>query len=185
MPIADRGQVCFGPNKYINLWHIPSTPNRRLVKKKVKCTLVQAMRLCIGRTAHRGSRGIALLCHDHGTRRGWGVSITPGPLFTSGKTRYPLYRSLGGPQGRSGQVRKISPPPGFDPRTFQPVASRCTDYATQPKQTFESHRYISPWYISCTPNRRLSHIDISIPDTFLVLQTDVWVTSLYQSLTHS
>jgi hypothetical protein len=30
-----------------------------------------------------------------------------------GKTRYPLYRRLGGPQGRSGQVRKISPPPGF------------------------------------------------------------------------
>jgi len=28
-----------------------------------------------------------------------------------------LYRRLGGPQGRSGQVRKISPPLGFDPRT--------------------------------------------------------------------
>ena len=45
------------------------------------------------------------------------------------KTRYPLYRRLGGPQGRSGRVRKISPPPGFDPRTVQPVASRNTDYA--------------------------------------------------------
>ena len=44
-----------------------------------------------------------------------------------GKTRYPLYRRLGGPQGRSGRVRKISPPPGFDPRTDQPVASRYTD----------------------------------------------------------
>ena len=46
-----------------------------------------------------------------------------------GKTRYPLYRRLGGPQGRSGPVRKISPPPGFDPRTVQPVASRYTDWA--------------------------------------------------------
>jgi hypothetical protein len=45
------------------------------------------------------------------------------------KTRYPLYRRLGGPQGRSGQVLKISPSPGFDPRTVQPVASRYTDYA--------------------------------------------------------
>ena len=45
------------------------------------------------------------------------------------KTRYPLYRSLGGPQGRSGLVRKISPAPGFDPRIDQPVASRCTDWA--------------------------------------------------------
>ena len=37
---------------------------------KVKVTLVQALRLCTGRTAQRGSRGIALLFHDHGTRRG-------------------------------------------------------------------------------------------------------------------
>ena len=46
-----------------------------------------------------------------------------------GKTRYPLYTRLGRPQGRSGRVRKISPPPqlGFDPRTVQPVASRYTD----------------------------------------------------------
>jgi hypothetical protein len=30
------------------------------VKVKVKCTLVQALRLCTGRTTHRGSRGLAL-----------------------------------------------------------------------------------------------------------------------------
>jgi hypothetical protein len=41
-----------------------------------------------------------------------------------GKTRYPFYRRLGGPQDRSGRVRKISPPPGFDPRTVQPVSIR-------------------------------------------------------------
>jgi hypothetical protein len=35
--------------------------------KKVKVTLVQALRLCTGRTAHRGSRGIALPFNDHGT----------------------------------------------------------------------------------------------------------------------
>jgi hypothetical protein len=46
-----------------------------------------------------------------------------------GNTRYPLYRRLGGPQGRSGRVRKISSPPGFDPRNFHPVASRYTDSA--------------------------------------------------------
>ena len=32
-----------------------------LEKVKVKCTLVQALRFCTGHTAHRGSRGIALL----------------------------------------------------------------------------------------------------------------------------
>jgi hypothetical protein len=45
-------------------------------------------------------------------------------------TLYPLYRRLGSPQGRSGRVLKISPPPEFDPRTVQLVASRCTDYAS-------------------------------------------------------
>ena len=39
-----------------------------------------------------------------------------------GMTRYPLYRRLGGPQGRCGRVRRISPPPGFDPRTVQRIA---------------------------------------------------------------
>jgi hypothetical protein len=60
-----------------------------------------------------------------------GSASRPGRSLPPGKTRYPLYRRLGGPQGRSGQVRKISPPPVFDPRTFQPVASRYTYYATR------------------------------------------------------
>jgi len=37
---------------------------------EVKCILVQAMKLCTGRMAHRGSRGIALPIHDHSTRSG-------------------------------------------------------------------------------------------------------------------
>jgi hypothetical protein len=44
-------------------------------------------------------------------------------------TRYESYRRPGGPQGLSGRLRKISPPPGFDPQTVQPVASRYTDWA--------------------------------------------------------
>jgi hypothetical protein len=52
--------------------------------------------------------------------------------LSSGKTRYPLYRRLGGFQGRSGRVRKISPPPGFDPQTVQPVVSRYTGSAIRP-----------------------------------------------------
>jgi len=40
-----------------------------------------------------------------------------------GRTRYPLYRRLGGPQGWSGQVWKILPPPGLDLQTVQPVQS--------------------------------------------------------------
>ena len=43
---------------------------------------------------------------------GW---LTPRPgRFTFGKeTRYPSYGKLGGPQGRSGRVRKISPSTEF------------------------------------------------------------------------
>jgi hypothetical protein len=49
---------------------------------------------------------------------------TPRPdRFSSGEdTRYPSYNRLGGTQGRSGRIRKISPPPGVDPRTVQPIA---------------------------------------------------------------
>jgi len=35
----------------------------------VKCTVVQALRLCTGCTAHRGSRSIALLFLNYSTRR--------------------------------------------------------------------------------------------------------------------
>jgi hypothetical protein len=133
------------PDLSFKCWFFPSTecdffhpqaasdPQPLLYKKNVKCTLVQALRLCTGCTARRGSRGIALLLHDHGTRRGWGVSVTSRPFLPPGKTRYPVYRRLGGPQGKSGQVRKISPPPRFDLRTLQPIASRYTNYFTWPQ----------------------------------------------------
>jgi hypothetical protein len=71
------------------------------VKSKVKCALVQALRLCTGRTAHRWSRGVAVLFYDHGTRRGRGLASRSGLSLPPGKTRYLLYRSLGGLQGLS------------------------------------------------------------------------------------
>jgi hypothetical protein len=57
-------------------------------------------------------------CHRHTP-----VALPPG------KTQYPLYKRLGGRQGQSGRLRKISPPQEYDPRTVQPVASRYTDWA--------------------------------------------------------
>jgi hypothetical protein len=60
----------------------------------------------------------------------WGEwSTTRFGRFNPGKaTLYPFYRRLGESQGLSGRVRKISLPPGFDPRTVQPVASGSTNY---------------------------------------------------------
>jgi hypothetical protein len=50
--------------------------------------------------------------------------------LSPGLNRYPSYRRLDRPQGRSGRLRKISLLTGFDPRTVQPVVSRYTDWAT-------------------------------------------------------
>ena len=103
-----------------------------LVKVKVKCTLVQALRLCTGRTAHRGSRGIALLFHNLGARRGWGVSVTPWPLFTPGKDSVPIVQEAGWAPGPVWTGAENLAPTGIRSRTVQPVASRYTDYATRP-----------------------------------------------------
>jgi len=93
-------------------------------KGKVKCTLVQSLRLCTGRTAHRGNRGIALPFLDHGTRRGWGVSVTPRPLFTPGKDQVPIVQEAGWAPGAVWTGEENFAAPGFDPRTVQPVVSR-------------------------------------------------------------
>ena len=86
---------------------------------------------------------------------------TPAVL-PPGKTGYPLYRRLGGPQGRSVRVRKISPPPGFEPRTVQPVASRYTDWAIAARdvergvlkfQEDEEHSGVSKYLRSGTDGR--------------------------------
>jgi hypothetical protein len=67
---------------------------------------------------------------------------TPRPLYPRKETQCPLYRRLGGPQGRCGRVRKISPPPGFDSPTVRPVASRYADWAIRAheKQAYHSNR---------------------------------------------
>ena len=75
----------------------------------VKFTLEQAMKV------QRDSRNIApnfsLTSMGVGGQRYAPAALPPG------KTRYPLYRRVGGSQDRSGRVRKISPPLGFDPLT--------------------------------------------------------------------
>ena len=69
---------------------------------QVDFVLEQAMR------PRRGSRSTSLLFLKSALGRdGW--STQPPAFLPPGKeTPYPLYRRLGGPQGRSGRVRKIS-----------------------------------------------------------------------------
>jgi len=59
--------------------------------------------------AQRVGRGIALLFHDCGIRRGEWSAACPDGTLPPGKTQYPFYRRLSGPQGQS-----LSPP-RFDP----------------------------------------------------------------------
>jgi hypothetical protein len=68
-----------------------------------------------------------------------------------GKIRDPLYSRLGGPQGRSGGVRKISPPLGFDPRSVQPVAIRYTDCAI-PALWYCNNNSNTYYYYKWVPN---------------------------------
>ena len=105
-------------NKISYFW---VTPVYTIIHLKVKFTLEQARRSKGG--VERYSSTLSLTSALDGG--GW--SMSPPAGLPPGKTRYPLYRGLGGPQGQSGQVWKISPPPGFDPQTVQSIASRYTD----------------------------------------------------------
>jgi len=108
--------------QWVNIGNLPAL--LLTVKGKVKITLEQATK-ARGGGEWRCSSTLSLTSALDG-----GEWSTPRPgRFTPGKTRYPLYRRLGGPQGRSGQVRKISLSPGFDPRIVLPLASRYTDWA--------------------------------------------------------
>jgi len=63
----------------------------------------------------------------------WGEwsAARPGRSLAPGKNRDPLYRRLGGPQGLSGLAGNLVAT-GIRSRTFQPVVSHYTDWATRP-----------------------------------------------------
>ena len=102
-----------------------------------------------------GSRRIALSSFNLGAR--WGECSTPHPgRFNPYKrNRYPLYRTLVRSQGRSGQVRKMWPQTGFDPRTDQLVETRrleCnvhSNYWCRQVRVRSREELIKPIYKSC------------------------------------
>jgi len=79
----------------------------------------------------RVGRDIALLLHDRGIRRGWVVSSTPRPHFTTGKDPVPIVQEAGwapGPVWTDGKSR----PHRIRSWTHQSVVSRYTEWATRP-----------------------------------------------------
>jgi hypothetical protein len=77
--------------------------------------------------AHRGSEGTVVTPSATRHQKEVGGQHHAPATSPPEKTCYTVYRRLVGSQGRSGRLRKISTPPGFDPRTVQPVASSYTD----------------------------------------------------------
>jgi len=59
------------------------------------------------------------------------VSFTPRPLFTPGKDPAPIVQEAEWALEPVWTGAENLAPPGFDPRTVQPVASSYTDYATR------------------------------------------------------
>jgi hypothetical protein len=106
----------------------------------------------------------------------WSAS-RPGRFLPPGKTRYPLYRRLGGPQGRSEHVRIISPPPRFDPQTVHPVAiAILTELPVPLTIIIRTIVYISDHFIVSTASllRQFSIGVVSTSPSF----TESWVSKL-------
>ena len=79
--------------------------------KEVKCPPCTGTEALYRRTAHRGSRGIALPFHDHGTRGGEGSASRSG-RFTPGKDPVPIVQEAGwapGPVWTGAPTRIRSP----------------------------------------------------------------------------
>ena len=67
---------------------------------------------------------------------GWS---TPSPgRFTPGKDPVPIVQEAGWAPGPVWTCAENLAPPGLDPATVQPVASRYTDYATRPTQNWST-----------------------------------------------
>jgi hypothetical protein len=130
-------------------------------RREFTFTLVQALRLCTGRTAHRESRGIALRFHDHGTRRGEGSASCPRPLFTPGKSPVPIVQEAG-----SGQVRKISIPGPSPP----PQKKRITKLFRIPVIQEDFLTYVLMWWWLSKYSEWISLYLIANPAYIYILQ---------------
>jgi hypothetical protein len=82
------------------------------------------------------------------------VALTPGK-----ETLFSLRRRLGGAKGRFGRVRKDFLPPGFDPKTDQPVT--ISKFIIQGKK----ERRLSRESLICIQRERDSILDVD-PEVF-------------------
>jgi hypothetical protein len=81
-----------------NNWHFLSNKKLNVLQPEIYLSKVKWPRYRPG-VAQRVGRGIALLFHDIGIRRGWVVSSTPRPYFTPGKDPAPIVQEVGSAPG--------------------------------------------------------------------------------------
>jgi len=72
---------------------------------------------------------------------GWVVNATPRPLYPRERPGTHCIRGWVGPRAGLDGCGKSPPPPRYDPRTVQPVASRYTDWAYPGPNKNEYHEY--------------------------------------------
>jgi len=77
--------------------------------------------------AQRVGRGIALLFHYRGTRRGEWSAARPGRILPPGNARYPFYREAGWAPGPVWTGAENLVPTGIGSRTVQLVVSSNSD----------------------------------------------------------
>jgi hypothetical protein len=98
---------------------------------------------------------------------GDGSASRPGRFLPPGNTQFPLYRRLGGPQGQSGQARKISPPPGFfffctshlihKTKQYIHVGVVKSEHCLLNKETQQNHAFSCQIYLPKPPNTLHAH----------------------------
>ena len=66
---------------------------------------------------------------NHSPRGGWVVNATPRPFYHGERDPVPTVQEAGWVLGLGLTGAEYLAPPGIDPRTVQPVASRCTECA--------------------------------------------------------
>jgi len=105
----------------------------------------------------------------------------PGRTLPPGKTRYPFYRRLNGPQGGYRRAENLAPT-GIRFRTVQPVVSRYTDWATRSTHTHTYiyiYIYIRPCYIYICVVFMLEGHYICFPCDVKLLREDVRVRLIH------
>ena len=128
-------------------WHDPNnptaTPHVFPTKMSVAITVIRLVKVKWSHyrpgVAQRVGSGIAVLFHDRGTRRG--QQHAPAALYPRER---PGTHFTGGWSWRSGRAENLVPT-GIRSRTFQPLASRYTNWTTRPTFDLVQSQYHNEW----------------------------------------